>query len=51
MFVDSHRAEQLSLPSQDRVVATVEESVLKTEMPGLESQEEDAPNVSSSSSQ
>jgi hypothetical protein len=26
------------------VVATVEESVLKTEMTGLESQEEDAPN-------
>jgi hypothetical protein len=29
--------------SQQRVVATVEESVLKTEMTGLESQEEDAP--------
>jgi hypothetical protein len=31
------------LRSQQRVVATVEESVLKTEMAGLESQEEDAP--------
>ena len=29
--------------SQQRIVATVEESVLKTEMAGLESQEEDAP--------
>ncbi len=43
MFADSRRAEQLSLRSQQRVVATVEESVLKTEMAGLESQEEDAP--------
>ena len=43
MFVGSRRAEQLSLRSQQRVVATVEESVLKTEMAGLESQEEDAP--------
>ncbi len=43
MFAGSHRAEQLSLRSQQRVVATVEESVLKTEMAGLESQEEDAP--------
>ncbi len=43
MFVGSHRAEQLSLRSQQRVVATVEESVLKTEMADLESQEEDAP--------
>jgi hypothetical protein len=32
-----------SLRSQQRVVATVEESVLKMEMSGLESQEEDAP--------
>jgi hypothetical protein len=31
------------LRSQQRIVATVEESVLKTEMAGLESQEEDAP--------
>ncbi len=29
--------------SQQRVVATVEESVLRMEMAGLESQEEDAP--------
>jgi hypothetical protein len=33
----------LSSRSQQRVVATVEESVLKTEMAGLESQEEDDP--------
>ncbi len=39
----SRRAEQLSLRSQQRVVTTVEESVLKTEMAGLESQDEDAP--------
>ena len=43
MFAGSRRAEQLSLHSQQRIVATVEESVLKTEMTGLESQEEDAP--------
>jgi hypothetical protein len=43
MFPDSHRAEQLSLYSQQRIVATVEDSVLRTEMSGLESQEEDAP--------
>ncbi len=42
-YVESRQAEQLSLRSQQRVVATVEESVLKTEMAGLESQEEDAP--------
>ncbi len=41
MFVGSRRVEQLSLRSQQRVVATVEESVLKIEMAGLESQEED----------
>ncbi len=39
----SRQAEQLSLRSQQRVVATVEESVLKTEMADLESQEEDDP--------
>ena len=39
----SRQAEQLSLRSQQCVVATDEESVLKTEMAGLESQEEDAP--------
>ncbi len=43
MFAGSRRAEQLSLRSQQRVVATVEESVLKTEIAVLESQEEDAP--------
>ncbi len=42
-YVGSRQAEQLSLRSQQRVVATVEESVLKTEMAALESQEEDAP--------
>ena len=42
-YVGSRQAEQLSLRSQQRVVATVEESVLKTEIAGLESQEEDAP--------
>jgi hypothetical protein len=42
-FVGSHRAEQLSLRSQQRIVATVEESVLRMKMTGLESQEEDAP--------
>ena len=39
----SRQVEQLSSCSQQLVVATVEESVLKTEMSGLESQEEDAP--------
>jgi hypothetical protein len=43
MFVDSRRAEQLSLHSQQCIVVTVEDSVLRTEMTGLESQEEDAP--------
>ena len=43
MFAGSRRAEQLSLRSQQRIVATVEESVLKTEMGDLESQEEDTP--------
>ena len=43
MYVGSRRAEQLSLHSQQRIVATVEDSVLRTEMAGLESQEEDAP--------
>ena len=42
-FPDSRRAEQLSLRSQQRIVATVEDSVLRTEMTGLESLEEDAP--------
>ncbi len=39
----SRRAEQLSLGSQQRIVAAVEESVLRMEMAVLESQEEDAP--------
>ena len=41
MFPVSCLAEQLSLRSQQRIVATVEDSVLRTEMAGLESQEED----------
>ncbi len=41
--LSSRRHEQLSLRSQQRIVATVEESVLRMEMTGLESQEEDAP--------
>jgi hypothetical protein len=43
MFTGSRRAEQLSLHSQQRIVATVEDSVLRTEMADLESQEEDVP--------
>ena len=35
----SRQTEQLSLRSQQRIVATVEESVLKTEMADLESQD------------
>ena len=42
-FAGSRRAEQLSLRSQQRIVATVEDSVLRTEMDGLESLEEDDP--------
>ena len=42
-YVGSRQAEQLSLRSQQRVVATVEESVLKSKMTDLESQEEDTP--------
>jgi hypothetical protein len=41
MFVVSRLAEQLILCSQQRIVSTVEDSVLRTEMDGLESQEED----------
>jgi hypothetical protein len=41
-FVGSRRSEQLNLHSQ-RIVATVEESVLRMEMTVLESQEEDVP--------
>ena len=42
-FVGSRRHEQLSSRSQQLIVATVEESVLRTEMTDLESQEEDTP--------
>jgi hypothetical protein len=41
MFAGSRRAEQLSLRSQQRIVATVEDSVLRTVMTDLESEEED----------
>ena len=40
MFVGSSRAEQLHLCSEHLVVTTVEDSVLRTEMTDLESQEE-----------
>jgi hypothetical protein len=43
MFPDSCHDELLSLSSQQHIVATVEDSVLRTEMTGLESQEEDPP--------
>ncbi len=42
-YAVSRRAEQLCLRTQQRIVATVEDSVLRTEMASLESQEEDAP--------
>ena len=42
-FAVSRRAEQLRLRSQQRIIATAEDSVLRTEMANLESQEEDAP--------
>ena len=42
-FPGSRRAEQLNLRSQQRIVATVEDSVLLTEMTVLESLEEDDP--------
>jgi hypothetical protein len=42
-FVGSHWQEQLSSRCQQRVVVTVEVSVLRTEMADLESQEEDVP--------
>jgi hypothetical protein len=44
MFVDSLRSEQLNLRSQQSIVSNVEDSVLRTEMTDLESQEEDSPN-------
>ena len=40
-FVVSRRAEQFRLRTQKRIVATAEDSVLRTEMDNLESQEED----------
>jgi hypothetical protein len=43
MCPSSRWTEQLSLRSHHRVLVTVEESVLKTEMGDLESQEEDTP--------
>jgi hypothetical protein len=41
-FAVSRRVEQLRLRAQQRGVATVEDSVLRTEMENLESEEEDA---------
>ncbi len=41
-FAVSHRAEQLRLRVQQRVMSTVEESAFRTEMKNLESDEEDA---------
>ena len=43
MFPDSRHPEQLNLSSQQHMVSTVEDSVLRTEMVVLESQEEDVP--------
>ncbi len=40
----SHRAEQLCQRVKQCVVATVEDSVLHTEMENLESEEDDAPS-------
>jgi hypothetical protein len=41
-FAVSRRAEQLCLRVQQRVITTVEDSALRTEMENLESDEEDA---------
>ena len=41
----SRRAEQLRLRSQQRIIATAEDSVRRTEIANLESQEEDAPQT------
>ncbi len=38
MFVGSRRTDQLNLHSQQHIVSTVEDSVLRTEMVDLESQ-------------
>ena len=43
MLTDSRHSEQLNLISQPSIVSTVEDSVLRTEMADLESQEEDIP--------
>jgi hypothetical protein len=43
MFVVWHRAERLRLRSQQRIITTAEDSVLRTEMVSLKSQDEDAP--------
>ena len=43
MFANSCHDEQLNLLSQQNIVATVEDSVLRTEISGLESEEEDVP--------
>ena len=42
-FAVSRRTEQLRLHVYQRIVPTVQESVLRTEMVGLESQDEDDP--------
>jgi hypothetical protein len=42
-FAVSRRVEQLRSRAQQRVVATVEDSVLRTEMENLEPEEDDAP--------
>jgi hypothetical protein len=39
MFVGSRRTDQLNLRSQQHIVSTVEDSVLRTEMVDLESQD------------
>jgi hypothetical protein len=44
--VISHRAEQLRLRAKQRVVATAEDSVLRTEMENLESEQEDTLDMS-----
>jgi hypothetical protein len=42
-FAVSRRAEELRLRSQQHIIATAEDSFLRTEMDNLESQDEDAP--------
>ena len=41
--MDSRRAKQLRIRTQQRIIATAEDFVRWTEMANLESQEEDAP--------